>query len=114
MKNWGEVVAFACALPEVEMISFYGVPCPKLNGKALASPSREEDSFCLFVSVSEKEMLMETDPDTFWETAHYRNYPAVLVRYGTADPERVAALLERAWERRASKAQRTERAEKLG
>ena len=33
--NWDDVVAFACALPDVEMLSFYGTLCPKLNGKAL-------------------------------------------------------------------------------
>src|SRR3546814_8788742 len=42
--SWDDVVAFACALPDVEMLSFYGTPCPKLNGKALASPGREPRS----------------------------------------------------------------------
>ena len=35
-------------------------------------------------------MLKETDPDTFWQTPHYEGWPGVLVRYGSADPERVA------------------------
>ena len=42
--SWDDVVAFACALPDVEMLSFYGTPCPKLNGKALAAPGREAGS----------------------------------------------------------------------
>ncbi len=38
---------------------------------------------------------METDPDTFWQTPHYANYPAVLIRYDSPDPERVLAMIER-------------------
>ena len=45
--SWDDVVAFSCALPDVEMLSFYGTPCPKLNGKALASPGREAGSFAV-------------------------------------------------------------------
>lgn len=109
MKDWNAVVAFACALPDVEMVPFYGTPCPKVNGKAFVAPGREKGSFCLLVRMDEKELLMETDPATFWETAHYRDYPAVLVRYGTAADERIRTYIERAWWDRASSKQRAER-----
>jgi hypothetical protein len=49
---------------------------------------------------------METDPATFWETAHYRGWPAVLVRFGRPDRERTERVIARAWWDRASKAQR--------
>jgi hypothetical protein len=52
---------------------------------------------------------METDPETFWETPHYRGWPAVLVRFGSADRERIERVIERAWWDRASKIQRTAR-----
>ena len=42
-------------------------------------------------------MLIETDPDTFWQTPHYADWPGVLVRYGTADAERIATVIARAW-----------------
>ena len=51
-------------------------------------------------------MLIESDPDSFWETPHYFNYPALLARYGSEDRERVEALIRRTWWRRAKKAQR--------
>lgn len=104
--DWGDVVAFACALPEVEMAPFYGTPCPKLNGKALVSPGREAGSFAVMCQPDEKEMLLETDPDTFWQTPHYEGWPALLVRFGSADPGRVADVIRRAWWDRAKKAQR--------
>jgi hypothetical protein len=78
-----------------------------VNGKAFAAPGREAGSFCLFTgSVEEKAMLIETDPDTFWETPHYRNYPAVLARFGTDARERLETYLARAWWDRLKKPQR--------
>ncbi len=104
--DWDDVVAFACALPDVEMAPFYGTPCPKLNGKALASPGREAGSFAVMCKPDEKEILLETDPDTFWQTPHYEGWHALLVRFGSDDPDRVANVLRRAWWDRAKKAQR--------
>lgn len=104
--SWDDVVAFACALPDVEMASFYGTPCPKVNGKAFVSPGREEGSFHVMSPHEEKEVLLETDPDTFWQTAHYEGWPGLLVRFGSDDPDRIAAVIRRAWWDRAKKAQR--------
>ena len=69
--DWGDVVAFACALPDVEMAPFYGIPCPKVNGKAFASPGREAGSFHVMCPIEEKELLLETDPGIFWQSPHY-------------------------------------------
>ncbi len=54
MKDWDDVVAYACALPEVAMESHWGALCPKLNGKGLFAPGREQGSFCLYVTNAEK------------------------------------------------------------
>ena len=106
MKDWDDVVAYTCSLPEVEMASWWGTLCPKINGKGFMSPGREKGSFALSVTNPEKEILFETDPGTFWQTAHYENWPGVLVRFASADPERVRDVIRRAWWDRASKAQR--------
>ena len=109
MKDWDEVVAFALGLPDTELSTSYGKPAVKVRGKAFVYPGREAGSFAIASPLEEKELLMETEPETFWETAHYRGWPAVLVRYGSADRERVETAIERAWWDRASKAQRAER-----
>jgi hypothetical protein len=108
MRDWDEVVAYACSLPEVEMGSHFRAMVPKVNGRALVGPSREQGSFGLMVSdIEEKHMLIETDPDTFWDTPHYANYPAVLVRYGGDEAdERVKLYVRRAWWDRLKKKQR--------
>jgi hypothetical protein len=106
MNSWDEVVAFALALPDTELSTSYGRPAVKVNGKAFVYPGREAGSFAIAPPLPEKELLMETDPDTFWETAHYRGWPAVLVRYGSADRERIETVIVRAWWDRLKKPQR--------
>ena len=106
-RSWEEVVAFALTLPEAELSTSWGRPAVKLRGKPFLYTGREDGSFALASPVAEKEMLIETDPDTFWETDHYRGWPAVLVRYGSPARERIEALIARAWWDRASKAQRS-------
>jgi hypothetical protein len=77
-----------------------------VNGKAFVSPGREAGSFHVMCPHEEKEVLLETDPDSFWQTPHYEGWPGLLVRYGSRDPERVADVIRRAWWDRAKKAQR--------
>jgi hypothetical protein len=106
--DWEAVVGFASTLPGVERAPYYGTPCPKVNGKPFVAPSRAENSFCLYVAKSEKDVLLESDPETFWQTGHFLNYPAVLARYGTDAGARIALYLRRAWWDRATKDQRAE------
>ncbi len=106
MKDWEEAAAFALSLPETELGTSYGKPAVKVNGKAFLYPGREAGSFAIASPLPEKELLMATDPAAFWETAHYRGWPAVLVRYGSADRERIETVIRRAWWDRLKAAQR--------
>ncbi len=107
MNSWDDVVAAALALPGVERGTTYGKPAVKMRGKMIAATTAPDPgSFVLAVAREEKEVLIETDPDTFWETDHYRGWPAVLVRYGSEAGDRIATLLARAWWDRATVAQR--------
>jgi hypothetical protein len=106
--DWEGVKAFSLSLPETELSTSYGRPAVKLRGKAFVYPGREAGSFAVASPLDEKEMLMLTDPETFWETPHYSGWPAVLVRYDSPDRERIETVIARAWWDRASKAQRSE------
>jgi hypothetical protein len=106
--RWEDVVAIGLALPGAELSRSYGRPALKVRGKAFAATGKADDHFVLMAELDEIDVLMDTEPRVFFQTDHYKGWPAVLVRYGSADPERIAALLERAWERRASKTQRGE------
>ena len=96
MKDWDAAIAFALSLPDTELSTSYGQPAVKVNKRAFLYTSREADtSFGISIDLDTIEMLKETDPDTFWQTPHYEGWPGVLVRYGSADPERVRAMIER-------------------
>jgi len=112
--SWDEVVAIALSLPGAELSRSYGRPALKVRGKAFAATGKADDHFVLMAELDEVDVLMETEPHVFFQTDHYKGWTAVLVRHATADPDRIAALIERAWERRASKAQREERAKQFG
>lgn len=107
-ETWPEVSAFGLSLPGTELSSSYGKPAVKLNGKAFLYPGREKGSFCIASPMDEKEMLMMTDPETFWESPHYSGWPAVLVRFGSLDRERIELVVRRAWWDRLTKKQQAE------
>ena len=98
-------MAFALALPDTEPSTSYGAPTVRVRGKPIVYPGRERGSFAIACPVEEKEFLLETDPDTFWETDHYRGWPAVRVRYSSPDSERIEMLIRRAWWDRLTKKQ---------
>jgi len=95
--DWNSITAFALGLPDTELSTSYGKPAIKVttNGRAFLHGSREEGSFVLAIDQDTKEMLIETDPETFWQTQHYHGWPGLLVRYDSADRERVLAMIER-------------------
>lgn len=106
MKDWNEVLAFALALPGAEQGQHYRQDAVKIgaNGRAFVSTGREAaTSFCLQLDPADVALLIATDPETFFQTPHYVGYGAVLVRYDSADPERVREAIERARDQAAAK-----------
>ncbi|OYY90342.1 MAG: hypothetical protein B7Y45_08060 [Sphingomonas sp. 28-66-16] len=103
--DWDELVAFALGLPDTQLGVHYGKPAIKIvsNGRAFVSGSREAGSFVLQIDHDTKALLLETDPDSFWQTPHYHGWPGLLVRYGSVDPDRVRAMIERARDQAAAK-----------
>ena len=106
MNDWDAVACFALSLPDTEAGTSYGAPAVKLNGKAFVTRSGEGDSFHVRSPHEEKALLIETDPATYWQTAHYANWPGLLVRFGADDPDRVRRVITRAWWNAARAAQR--------
>ena len=73
------------------------------NGRAFIYPGRERDtSFALAIDLGTIELLMETEPETYWQTPHYEGWPAVLVRFDSTDPERVRDVIRRGFEHAAA------------
>ena len=96
--TWDEAAAFALTLPGTELGTSYGKPAVKVaaNGRAFLFPGHEADtSFAVAMDLDTIELLKETDPATFWQTAHYVGWEGVLVRYDSPDEERIRDVIER-------------------
>jgi len=98
IRSFGDAVAFALTLPDTVLSTSYGKPAVKVasNGRAFLYSGHEADtSFGIAIDLDTIDILKETDPDTFWQSPHYEGWPAVLIRFDSADPERVRAMIER-------------------
>jgi hypothetical protein len=88
----------ALSFPGVEEGTSYGAPSFLLAKKFFTRLRNEDNSIVLIVgSIDERDMLLENDSALFHVTAHYRNYPAVLVRLDRLDTGSLKAMLERRW-----------------
>jgi hypothetical protein len=106
IRSWEDAEAFALSLPGTEPGTSYRMPTVKVaaNGRAFLWTSHEaETSFAVPIEAGTAEMLMETDPDSFWQSPHYAGGAAILIRYSSEDPERVRYVIEQAYEEAAAK-----------
>lgn len=94
--------AAASRLPDVDVASWFGTPALKVHGKSLMRV-KDRDTLVLMCPLGEKALLMETAPDIYFETDHYKGWPAVLVRLSKIDDVELALRLERAWRLQAPK-----------
>lgn len=105
LDSWEAARDFALTLAGTELSTSYGQPAVKVaaNGRTFLSTGRESDTaFVLHIDLGTVEMLKETEPATYWQTAHYEGYPAVLVGYASGDPERVRDMVRLAHEQAAA------------
>jgi hypothetical protein len=94
--------AKAANLPEVETSTSYGTPALKVRGKLLLRV-KDADTLVLMCALEEKDLLMEAAPHIYFETDHYKGWPAVLVRAAAIDEAELAHRLTRAWRLKAPK-----------
>jgi len=89
------------ALPGVENGTTYGAPSLKIRGKLLTCPainkSAEPGSLAVRIDFEQRDELIAGDPDTYYLTDHYVNYPVVLVRLSRVQPDTLRDLLLMAW-----------------
>jgi hypothetical protein len=103
--TFDDVRRIALTWPEVEDGTSYGTAALKVRKKLLARLKEDGDSLVMpGVPQDERDMLVETQPDTFYFTAHYRDYPMVLIRLSRTTRAAVEPLLRRHWRTLASKA----------
>lgn len=91
----------AAHLPSVEVAPHYGRPAIKVNGKVVANLCREPGALAVHCALELKEQLIDAEPACFFDTDHFRGWPALLVRMEAIDDQTLRARLEAAWADRA-------------
>jgi hypothetical protein len=98
----------ACALPEVEDGSSGTALQFSVAGKAFAWSLMERDGpkgprtprpevLAVRCEAKAKPEILASDPGSFFETEHYRGYPAVLVRLAQVEAAALRDLLAAGW-----------------
>jgi hypothetical protein len=105
MAMTGDEMRQIClSFPGVTEGTSYGRPSFLVNKKFFTRLRAEDASVVLMeVGFDERELLIEAEPQTFYFTAHYKDYPAVLARIATLHPGSFRNLLERRWRKIAPK-----------
>lgn len=89
-------------LPGVEIASWYGTASLKVGGKGFAR-IKSPGVLVVLLPLEIKELLMEQEPDIYFETDHYKGWPAFLIRLAAIDDEALRHRLEMAWLQKAPK-----------
>src|SRR5262245_40556190 len=87
----------AMALPAVGEGASYGTLAFKVQKKLFARLREDGETLAVRTDFDERETLIGADPDVFFLTDHYLNYPMVLVRLSKIDAAGLAPILEGAW-----------------
>jgi hypothetical protein len=86
----------ALALPGVEDAISYGTPSLKVRGRFMARIKEDGETLVLRVDFAVRDALMQEQPEVFYVTDHYLNYPAVLVRLPKVSRAKLRRVLEHA------------------
>ena len=97
LTSFDEVREIALALPGVVDGTSYGTAALKVGGKLFARLHQSMDCVVLRSDLLDREILLQSAPDAFYITDHYRDYPWILLRLGVVEKGGLPDLIERAW-----------------
>jgi hypothetical protein len=90
-------IAIGRTLPDVEVTTTWGAEALKVRGKMFAcvaiNKSAEPNSMVVRMDMTQRDLLLEEDPATYYVTDHYIDYPCVLVRLSRVSPDALRDLL---------------------
>lgn len=93
---WKRVLSAAKTLPEYEESTSYGTAALKVRGKLFAR-LREDGRTLVVRAGDEREALIAAEPQTFFVTPHYANYPWMLVDLEVVRPDVLRDVLTAGW-----------------
>ena len=84
----------ALAFPGTEEVLWFNKPAVFLHGQFLTKVHDKEEAMTLRVSSMEmRDMMLEAEPELFYITDHYRNFPFVLARLSALTPKILKEIL---------------------
>lgn len=97
-RAYHRYVRIALQLPGTSESTSYGTPSVKVMGKILSRwRSEAEGALAIRCDFLDRQILLQADPEVFFLTDHYRNYPMILVRLDKVSENSLTDLTERAW-----------------
>jgi len=84
-------------LPNVEESTSYGTPALKVKGKLFVRLHQDLDKIVVAVPFDRRDEMMAADPETYFITDHYREYPWILVSLARVRPDALPDLLNLAY-----------------
>jgi hypothetical protein len=87
----------ALALDNVEEGTSYGTPAFKVRGALMARLRDDLGALVVRMGMEERQELMAADPETYFITDHYLDYPWILVKLARVHPDAMRDLLRGAW-----------------
>src|SRR5580704_16873390 len=97
-KSYERYLKVALALPGTEASTSYGTPAVKVRGKILSRWRTEaEGALAIRCDFLDRQILLQAQPEVFFLTDHYLDYPMVLVRLEKVSRVVLVDVVERGW-----------------
>jgi hypothetical protein len=97
-KGYERYLKIALGLPGAEASTSYGTPSVKIRGKLLSRwRSEAEGALAIRCDFLDRQILLQTQPEVFFLTDHYLDYPMVLVRLEKVSRAILVDVAERGW-----------------
>lgn len=89
-----KAVEYALSHPDTERTRYYGMPAVQVKKNRFLSAGHEpQKAFALHMDLTLKKRILESHPESFFETEHYSGYPVILVRYDSPDDNLVREMI---------------------
>jgi hypothetical protein len=97
-RSYERYLKIVLALPGTVVTTSYGTPSVKVKGKILSRWRTEaEGALAIRCDFLDRQILLQTQPEVFFLTDHYLDYPMILMRIETASKDVMTDVVERAW-----------------
>ncbi len=101
--TWRQLCELALSLPGVVQGTSYGTPALHVRKMLLVRLKEDGHTAVVRVEPTDRDVLLQADPDAFLLTDHYVGYPFMLVRLAQVRKDLLSELLEQAWRKVAPK-----------